>query len=119
MSIISRSRTREPSHSPMPTCQESLTKHNASKEKRKRDQHLSQEHKTDSRQPRALSNLQPPPSPTIQNPHLIQSGEETLQDLDKRVEIRLGNIVTSTVQDHNLDITKILIVQINMLRFQQ
>src|SRR3989442_15401784 len=59
------------------------------------------------------------PSPTIQNPHPIQSREETLQDLDKRVEIRLGNIVTSTVQYHNLDITKILLVLINMLRFQQ
>src|SRR6267143_6150572 len=74
---------------------------------------------TDSRQPRALSNPQPP-SPTIQNPpHPIQSREETLQDLDKRVEIRLGNIVTSTLQDNNLDITKTLFIQLNMLRFQQ
>src|SRR2546425_8573752 len=71
------------------------------------------------RQPRALSNPQPP-SPTIQNPpHPIQSREETLQDIDKRLEIRLGNIVTSTLQDNNLDITKTLLIQLNMLRFQQ
>src|SRR2546427_8974005 len=116
-------RTKDTCHLLKPTCQESLTKHNTSKEKREHDQQLSRDTKTtDSLHPGGpyqTHNPHPPSIPTIQNPHPIQSSEETLQDLDKRLEIRLRNIVTSTLQDNNLDITKTLFIQLNMLRFQQ
>src|SRR3989449_10981165 len=81
----SRSRTREPSHPPKPTCQESLTNHNASKKKGRRINISPKTQNNDSR-----------PWPHL-DPDLVQSPKKTLQDLDKRLEIRLGNMLTSTV----------------------
>src|SRR3989442_15031236 len=77
-------------------------------EKREKNQHQSQ----------AKKQMIPAPWPHL-DPDLVQSPKKTLQALDKRFEIRLRNIVTSPLQDNDLDITKILLIQLNMPRFQQ
>src|SRR5438309_11409128 len=118
MSIIP---AQEPENHPIPLSQHINNHSQNTIPPRKKGEHSNKlpRHKTlipGSRGPEQTHNLHPPSIPTIQNPQPIQYPEKTIQDIDKRLEIRLRNIITRTHQDHNLDITQILLIQPNILR---